>query len=290
MRITERRMLLQAARQVAHARERVASAAGPVSSGIEVDRPSDDPARWAAGRRARVRLQVGNLRENAISSSNARLSESDRVFSTVGTVLSRARELAVMAANASQNADSRKATAGEVTALLGEALLASNSRGLDGEYLLAGTMGDSPPFDMAGVYQGDANTRTIEVADGNRLEVTVTGSLFTAASGIDIFDELVKFRDALEADDLVGIQNAIGALEQGVHQVSLGRAQIGGLQNSLDSAEIARVDFEMVLAEVHQRAVEIDPIEAVSELALSSQALEAAQALTQRIAEVVKVV
>ncbi len=290
MRITERRMLLQATRQVAKARERVASAAGPVSSGIEVDRPSDDPARWAAGRRARVRLQVGNLRENAISSSNARLSESDRVFSTVGTVMSRARELAVMAANASQNADSRKATAGEVTALLGEALLASNSRGVDGEYLLAGNRGDSPPFDTAGVYQGDANTRTIEVADGNRLEVTVTGSLFTAASGIDIFDELMKFRDALEADDLVGIQNAIGALEQGVHQVSLGRAQIGGLQNSLDSAEIARVDFEMVLAEVHQRAVEIDPIEAVSELALSSQALEAAQALTERIAEVVKVI
>ncbi len=290
MRITERRMLLQSARQVAQARERVASAAGPVSSGIEVDRPSDDPARWAAGRRARVRLQVGNLRENAISSSNARLSESDRVFSTVGTVMSRARELAVMAANASQNADSRNATAGEVTALLGEALLASNSRGLDGEYLLAGTLGDNAPFDAAGVYQGDANTRSIEVADGNRLEVTVTGSLFTAASGIDIFDELVKFRDALEADDLLGIQNAIGALEQGVHQVSLGRAQIGGLQNSLDAAEIARVDFEMVLAEVHQRAVEIDPIEAVSELALSTQALEAAQALTQRIAEVVKVV
>ncbi|MCP4448136.1 MAG: hypothetical protein GY811_22785 [Myxococcales bacterium] len=290
MRITERRMLLQAARQVGQARERVAVAAGPVSSGIEVDRPSDDPARWAAGRRARVRLQVGDLREKAISASNARLSESDRVFGTVGHVVSRARELAVLGANGAQNADSRRATAGEVTALIGEALLAANSRGLDGEFLLAGRRGDNPPFDAAGVYQGDDSARTIEAAEGNRLLVTVTGSLFTAASGVDIFDEMVQFRDALLADDIPAIQNAIGALEEGVHQVSLGRAQIGGLQSSLDAAEIARVDFEMVLAEVHQRAVEIDPIEAASELALSTQALEAAQALTERIAQVVKAV
>ncbi len=291
MRITERRMLLQASRQVAKSRERVASAAGPVSSGIEVDRPSDDPARWAAGRRARVRLQVGDLREKAITASNARLSESDRVFSTVGSVASRARELAILAANdGAQNAESRVATAGEVTALLGEALVAANSRGLDGEFLLSGTRGDNPPFDANGVYQGDANARTIEAAEGNRLVVTVTGTLFTAAEGVDIFDEIVKFRDALLADDLTGIQNAIGALEQGVHQVSLGRAQIGGLQSSLDAAEIARADFEMVLSEVHQRAVEIDPIEAASELALSTQALEAAQALTERIAQVVQAV
>jgi len=290
MRITERRMLVQAARQVAKSRERVADAAGPMSSGIEVDRPSDDPARWAAGRRARVRLQVGDLREKAISGSNARLSESDRVFGTVGNVMSRARELAVLAANGSQNAQSRAATAGEVKALMGEALMAANSRGLDGEFLLAGTRGDNPPFDDTGVYQGDANARTIEAAEGNRLVVTVTGSLFTAASGVDLFDEMSKFHDALLADDLTGIQNAIGVLEEGVHQVSLGRAQIGGLQSSLDAAEIARVDFELVLSEVHQRAVEIDPIEAASELALSSQALQAAQALTERIAQVVQAV
>ncbi len=290
MRITERRMLLQAARQVAKSRERVAAAAGPVSSGIEVDRPSDDPARWAAGRRARVRLQVGDLREKAISSSNARLSEPDRVFATVGDVLSRARELSVLAANGAQNAESRRATAGEVTALLGEALLAANSRGLDGEFLLAGTRGDNPPFDANGVYQGNANSRTIEAAEGNRLEVTVTGTLLTAANGVDVFDEMVKFRDALLVDDLAGIQNGIGGLEEGIHQVNLGLAQIGGLQSSLDAAEIARIDFKMVLAEVHQRAVEIDPIEAVSELALSTQALEAAQALTERIAQVVQAV
>lgn len=290
MRITERRMLQQAARQVGQARERVASAAGPVSSGIEVDRPSDNPARWAAGRRARVRLQVNKLRGNAISGSNARLTEADRVFSTVGTVLSRARELAVLAANASQNVQSRLSTASEVKSLLGEALLASNSRGLDGEYLLAGTRGDAPPFDQNGVFQGDANTRTIEAAEGNRLEVTVTGSLLTVASGIDVFAEITAFQQALESNDLVAIQGAIGGLEAGIHQVSLGRAQIGGLQNSLDAAETARTEFELVLAEVHQRAVEIDPIEAASELALGSQALEAAQALTSRIAEVIKVV
>lgn len=283
-------MLQQAARQVGLARERVASAAGPVSSGIEIDRPSDDPARWAAGRRARVRMQVNTLRGDAISGSNARLTESDRVFATMGTVLSRARELAVLGANASQNTQSRLATAGEVRALLGEALLASNSRGLDGEYLLAGTRGDAPPFDAAGVFQGDGNTHTIEAAEGNRLEVTVTGSLLTAASGIDVFAELRAFQLALEADDLTGIQNAIGALEEGIHQVSLGRAKIGGLQNSLDSAESARTEFELVLAEVHQRAVEVDPIAAASELALGAQALEAAQALTARIAQVIKVV
>jgi flagellar hook-associated protein 3 FlgL len=290
MRITERRMLLQAATQVAKARERVSAASEPVSTGLEVSKPSDDPARWAAGRRAKLRLQVGELREQAIGSSNSRLSESERAFSTVGEVISRSRELAVLAANGAQNAESRLATSKEVAALFDEALVAANTRGSDGEYLLAGSRGENPPFDATGVYQGDTNARTIEAAEGSRLAVTVTGTLFTAASGVDIFDELTKFRDALVADDLAGIQNAIGGLEQAVHQVSLGRAEIGGLQSSLDSAESASVDFEIVLSEMHQRAVEIDPIKAASELALSTQALQTSQALTERIAQVVQAV
>ncbi len=290
MRITERRMLLDASRQISLARERVAQAAGPVSSGIEIDRPSDDPARWAAGRRSRVRKQGSELRGNALSTSNARLAESDRVLGAVGTILSRARELAVMSANATQNAESRNATAAEVSALFKEALLAANSRGLDGEYLLAGNRGDAPPFDITGAYLGDANARSIESAEGNVLEVTVTGTLFTAASGVDIFAELVAFETALGANDLTGIQNAIDAFDNGVHQVSLGRAEIGGLQTLVDDAENARIEFELVLAEVHQRAVEVDPIAAASELALGSQALQAAQALAQRIIDVTKVV
>ncbi len=290
MRITERRMLVQAASQVAKARERVAAASDPVSTGLDVAKPSDDPARWAAGRRAELRLQVGELREQAIGSSNSRLSESERAFSSVGEVVSRSRELAVLAANGAQNAESRLATSKEVTALLDAALVAANTRGSDGEYLLAGSRGENPPFDAAGVYQGDTNARTIEAAEGSRLAVTVTGTLFTAASGVDIFDELTKFRDALVADDLAGIQNAIGGLEQAVHQVSLGRAEIGGLQGSLDAAEIASADFEIVLSEIHQRAVEIDPIKAATELALSTQALQTAQALTERIAQVVQAV
>tara|TARA_R110002096_G_scaffold143328_4_gene299314 strand:- start:109769 stop:110620 length:852 start_codon:yes stop_codon:yes gene_type:complete len=283
-------MLVQAASQVAKARERVAAASDPVSTGLDVAKPSDDPARWAAGRRAELRLQVGELREQAIGSSNSRLSESERAFSSVGEVVSRSRELAVLAANGAQNAESRLATSKEVTALLDAALVAANTRGSDGEYLLAGSRGENPPFDAAGVYQGDTNARTIEAAEGSRLAVTVTGTLFTAASGVDIFDELTKFRDALVADDLAGIQNAIGGLEQAVHQVSLGRAEIGGLQGSLDAAEIASADFEIVLSEIHQRAVEIDPIKAATELALSTQALQTAQALTERIAQVVQAV
>lgn len=289
MRITERQMLLNSARQVSLARSRVAKAAGPVSSGIEVARPSDDPARWAAGRRARVRTQSSGLRGRALSTSNARLSESERVFASIGDALSRARSLAVLSANATQNQQSRNATAKEIQALFQETILAANTRGLDGEYLLAGTSGDQPPFDAAGVFQGDANARTIETSEGNMLEVTITGAAFTAAVGVDIFAELSAFQTALETNDLVGIQNAIGAFDDGGHQISLGRAEIGGLQSLVDDAESARTEFELVLAEVHQRAVEVDPIAAASELALGAQALEAAQALAQRIIAVTQV-
>ncbi len=271
------------------ARLRVSKAAGPVSSGIEVDRPSDDPARWAAGRRARVRTQSSELRGRALSTSNARLSESDRVLASAGDIMSRARQLAVLSANATQNQQSRNATAQEIKALFQEALLSANSRGLDGEYLLAGTNGDSPPFNPAGVYQGNANARTIETAEGNMLEVTITGTVFTAAAGIDIFAEISAFQTALETNDLVGIQNAIAAFDEGGHQVSLARAEVGGLQNLVDDAEDARTEFELVLAEVHQRAVEVDPIAAASELALGAQALEAAQALAQRIISITQV-
>lgn len=289
MRITEKRMIEMASARLSSARSRVSKAAGPVSSGIEIDRPSDNPSRWAAGRRSRVRREISDLRGNVIAASQARLVESDRVFSTVGQALSRARQLAVMAANDTLDASDRKATAGEVSALLDEALLAANSRGMDGEYLLAGTRGDQAPFDASGNYVGDSNQRTVEAGEGNRLVVTMTGEHFTAARGVDIFSELQTFRAALEANDVATIRDSIGTLETGIHQVSMARAEVGGLEKSLDSAERTREEFELVLAEVHQRAVEVDPIAAASELSLGAQALEAAQALTARLSEIVRV-
>jgi flagellar hook-associated protein 3 FlgL len=279
MRITGARLMtLEMAATAAH-QEHLADAAEQVSSGKRVDVPSDDPIAWASAQRANLRKQVLAGHTAALESTRDRLAETDGALATIGDAVSQARSLAIQGANASYGPAERKALGVQVRSLFEGALRAANSQNSDGEYLLAGYGSMTQPFSATGAYVGDANTRVVSGSIAG-----VSGAALTAPNGVDVLPLLSRVADALDSNDETALAAAIGELNTATQQVSLARSHGGAASSVLESTLTAHAQLDDTLTQEIARHVEVDAIAAATELAKTSQALEASRLVAQHIA------
>ncbi len=285
MRITGSRMLELAAQATSRAQSAVADLSHQLSSGHRVERPSDDPLAWAQARRAAVRQAASAGRGEALGLGHDHLVDTERALTTIGGVLSESRQLAVQAANASYSAVDRAALADHVAGLLQVALAAANSKTTAGEYLLGGSLGTAEPFDAAGVYQGDAATRSLEIDEGALSPASLSGASLTAAEGVDVLPALGRLVTALAANDLAAVQAAVGELGAAHAQVTEARGQVGSMRAVIDEADQLRGQLEDTLVARVAELTDTDVITAASELARRGGALTAAQAVNAKLAQ-----
>jgi flagellar hook-associated protein 3 FlgL len=283
MRITQGRMIELAAAATAKSQSSAADAAAQVSSGLRVDRPSDDPTAWASAERAKVQRAVVAGSAAAIDASRGRLDETDAALATIGDVVSRVRELAVQGSSGSYNASDREQLAVEIRALMQSAVGAANARSADGEYLLAGSDSLAAPFDAAGAYTGDATARAVPTSATGITTATITGADLTAAGGVDVLPLLEQVAARLAANDPAGVSALLGDLESATKQVGLARSRTGSAMSVLDSTRNAHAILDENFAKEIARHVEVDTIDAASALAKASQALEVSRAVSAHV-------
>lgn len=285
MRVTENRMLELAAEQLGQNRERVAKAAGRLSSGLDVQLPSDDVVRWGEGMRAEAATAESKARGGAIDRAREQLSEVENSLGDITNGLLRARELALQMANGTWSASDRQGVAAEVIEIRKRIVASASVRGADGEYLLSGSLAKAGPYDALGNYVGDADQRQIESGPNGLIEPSsVNGQGLTAAGGgVDIVPWLDALVVALQNNSQAGVQATLDPIAKSIDQASLLRSQVGDYIHALDDADGARASFEVNLAKIKQRAVDTDPVAAASELAGSQIALQASQAIAQML-------
>ncbi len=283
MRVTETRMIETASEQTSRQRSRVQEASDALQTGVRVDRPSDGVTDWAEGMRAEVRHTMSERRGNAVARANERLGETDRALSGIGEGLSRVRELTVQAANDTYTAAQRSGIAQEVQALRAHMLGLANTQGPDGEFLLAGTAGNAAPFGANGVYVGNGTRRQIEASEGHIGTFAVTGQALTTATGVDVFTTLDNVIASLNGNDGDAIRANLNDLSTAVDQVANARTELGSQSAALDVVDSARRDFEVELARMQERAIGIDPVDAATDFARASAALDSARAVAERI-------
>jgi flagellar hook-associated protein 3 FlgL len=277
-------MLELAGQATVKAQAEVAELAGQLSSGKRVERPSDDPMAWAHARRLALRQTMSEGRGQALALGLDQLAETDRALGSIGDLTAEAKQLALQAANASLTAGDRLAMEQRVRGMFELALTAANTRGVSGEYLLAGAQGDKEPFDAAGLYRGDGGRRSLESGEAGLATATLAGSALTAAGGVDVLPALERFATALAANDLRGIQLAIDELSTAHDQISQARTAVGSMSAVLADADGARTELETTLAGRIGALTENDVVTAASELAQRTRALEAAQAVNGKLA------
>jgi len=107
---------------------------------------------------------------------------------------------------------------------------------------------------------------TSEVLTGRDVNPTEAPGIFTA---------LIRLRDALLNDDLSGIQRSVGIIDAASATLNFSRAELGARQQSLDVLGFRLDSEEIELKSKLSQELDVDLIEAISQLTARQAALEA---------------
>lgn len=280
MRVTERMIFQNAARDTAKAREALEKARELTSTGLKVSHPSDDSA--AAG--LIVSHGMSRDRLSALSKGAAAAAEelvaADNALGDVSSSLSRIRQLAVQFSSSGYPQSQSSMGAKEVGALYDQIVADLNIR-FGNRYLFGGYQDDAPPFDNStATYLGDAGVRTVEIAPGvtEQANVRADVAIMGSGGGTNVLQTIRDLVTALEANDLTAIQNTLDGLDASINQVSTARSQAGASMNIFDTAVAA----SQLVADVDTNRIaslsDTDLIESSIQLASAQTALQAALA------------
>lgn len=264
-----------------------------IATGQRIERGSQDPAAAAAQRVLDRRARLGEAAMGNASQLAQDLALADRELLSVSSLLQRARELAVAAANDPAGTSGRAAIAAELAQLSDELFARANGSTPTGEPLFAG-LASGAAFarnpDGSVSYIGTPQVGSVPLGPGTSIERGLPGS--------QIFEFSV---DGTPTNAFAVMATLTAAISGGAGDpAAAAREALSGLDSALDSVSRAQtiigtraVWVEMVQTEQRNRAVDLaerrsevsdTPIsEAIVRLQQTLTALEASQQAFARV-------
>jgi flagellar hook-associated protein 3 FlgL len=145
---------------------------GQLSSGKQIERPSDDP--YGTSRALALRGELGGLDQfgRNVDDGTGWLNTSDTALGQMSDVLARVRELLVNGGNDTAGPAARAAMADEIDQLA-ESVKQEADVQYGGRSVFSGTATDTAPYALGGpdTYQGDAGTITRAIGPGVEIPI-----------------------------------------------------------------------------------------------------------------------
>ena len=277
MRISENSMIQDYLKNLEEVRERWFDWNSQVSSGKKLRKPSDGPSE--SSRLVRIRDEFSRINQymRNLSRADSKLALADSTLNSVRNLTIQASEKASFALTGTTSQTGREAIALELRGIL-ENLEALASTSQDGLYIFSGSRVDAPPLDDSGgsyVYQGDDRVPEIEIAPGERVQVSVTGGeIFTNLAG-DVMNSLRRLIDHLEAGDIDQARLAFGELQQGGKAIDGARFKVSKGITQVENARTRLQDRLQNLTQEVSSLEDADMAEAISRMVQAETALNA---------------
>jgi flagellar hook-associated protein 3 FlgL len=244
-----------------------------LTSGRQLIRASDDPSAAAAAMGLRQQMNRADQRSRSLVDAQGWLDTADATMSNGLDRLSRAKEIAVRAANSGGLSDpgARQALAIEVRAIRDDLLALANTK-YNGRSLFNGTA-NGAAYDANGVYQGNAATVVRDVAPQTNLQVNSTGpQIFGVGGGpvgnmFEVLDRLATAistgNDAGIAAEHLNLDAASSVMMSATVDIGSRAARILDIKSRADDetlrmkSQLSDIeDVDMVQALVHSKAQE----------------------------------
>ena len=213
-----------------------------LSAGKSLLRASDDPKAATDAVKYTEALAKLELYSSARSSARGTLQHEDHILSSVGSIVTGSLTEKIIAARSdTYSAEDRAALGKELQGIRANILDLANSRDGNGRYIFSGFKTDKPAFDDKGVYQGDDNYRTLNVADSTVMKVSHPGS---EVFSNDLFAKLDKAieeltRTPINPDDLkTALSEAGQAVTDGITRLGNAQAELGTNLQQLDALDM----------------------------------------------------
>jgi flagellar hook-associated protein 3 FlgL len=256
----------------------VSKAAQQVSTGRTILRPSDDPQGTERALRLRGELAATDQYLSTASASLGWARATDDALGGINDVLQTARELVVQGGNDTMSAKDRADLATQIDHLIAQAKSSGNAT-FDGEYIFAGQLTTTRPYDPDGAdaYAGDAGAIVRTVGPGVSVRLNSTGGsvLGNGADGkvLDVLRGVAEhLRGGTAADNDALRTTDLAAIDAAMSDVSTARAEAGALTNRLETASSRLQDLKESTEKVRSDVEYVDLAEALSTLS-SHQAI-----------------
>lgn len=115
---------------------------------------------------------------------------------------------------------------------------------------------------------------------------TITGRDVNPREVKGVFNSLVRLRQALQVDDLLQIDRSIELLDEAVLGMNFARAELGARQQALDLLQVRQDGERISLEGSLSEEIEIDFVDAVSELTARQAAFQASLQLSGRVLQI----
>lgn len=216
-----------------------------LSSGVRINKASDDAAGLAISEKMRMRLDSLSMAERNTLDGISLTQTLEGGMNETHALLQRMRELSVQASNGTLSGDDAKAIQEEITALTAEVTRIAETTEFNSKKIMNGeyTQGAKELFFQVGAGSGEAVI--LNVADMRAGALGIDGISVLTAS--DAGDAIAKFDAAinavsLERSKLGAIQNR---LEANVSVVTIGSENLTASESRIRDADMARemMDF-----------------------------------------------
>ena len=282
MRITEGIIAGRNLADLQRANSAVAKASQQVSTGNKILRPSDDPQGVQKALNLRGDLAATNQYLDTANAAQGWAQATDDALADINDVLQRAREAVVQGGNGTMSQKDRNDIAAQIDQLIGQAKASGNAT-YDGQFIFAGQMTDTAPYDPDGgdAYSGDTGgiVRTI----GPGVSVRLNGSAGSVlGDGTDgkalqvLRDIAAHLRGGTAADTNALRTTDLKAIDASMADVSTARAEAGALSNRLTTAANRLTDLQASTEKVRSGVEYVDLAEAISQLSSQQAVYQAA--------------
>jgi flagellar hook-associated protein 3 FlgL len=249
-----------------------------MSSGKEIERPSDNP--YGVSRALQLRDELGlNRRYQAnISDVNSWQTVSDAALRRIADSVLRARDLVVQGASDSTGQAGRDAIATEITQLIDSIKTEANAK-LGDSYVFAGSATLTAPYQVGGsdAYAGNTEVMVREIGPGVRIDLNVVGQ---SVIGDDTTGLLATLR-TIVTDLQSGNTTALGttdlqAIDAALDTVTTAQAVVGGRQNRLEAAGSRLFELEETVMRLLSETEDADMAETLVHFSMQKAVYESA--------------
>ncbi|MDQ7912470.1 flagellar hook-associated protein FlgL [Pseudomonas sp. 102515] len=150
-----------------------------ISTGKKILTPADDPVASVKLLQISQEEALNGQYNTGMTAAKNSLNTEEAMLSSVETVLTRIREIAVQAGNGALDPTDRASLAKEVGQREDELMNLMNSKDASGKYLFSGSMGDTQPYvrnaDGTYSYNGDEGQRSVQIASSTFVPISDSG-------------------------------------------------------------------------------------------------------------------
>lgn len=211
-----------------------------LASGKLINMPSDNPSGAAELVQNQTRQDETDQFLQNTSSVEGLLQTGDSTLSSVVDALNQAISLGTQGANGTNSPANLQAIAQQVQGIQSQVLQLANTS-YQGNYIFAGTATNTAPFTLDpsnadGVtYNGNTDVNTVQIAEGNSVQVNLPGSQVFQGSGGDVFGALQQLITALQNGDTAAVGAATTQLGTALNYLSQQRVFYGNVTDQLNS-------------------------------------------------------